>query len=179
MAIIKPYTCELDGETNTTLKMYLVKNVKNLETLKSKVIEGVWMCGVVNAELVVDPLQVAVAANAAVVALHRGTMLTRTVYGEILYNLSLTKNISQSLSKFGINKGRELLLCFLVTPDKDSSEDVIPQIEGDLCPMAELSTVTNMKEIKTAYKLNNFKGTNTSLLDIIVSRMVTKNIVSH
>lgn len=158
--------------------MYLFKNVKNLETLKSKVIEGAWLCGVVNAELVLDPLQVAVAANAAVVAQLRGTMLTRTVYGEILYNLSITKNISQSLSKFGINKGRDLLLCFLVRPDRDDSEDIIPQLKGDLCPITELSTVTNMKEIKTAYKLNNFKS-NISLLDIILSRMVTKSFVSH
>lgn len=139
--------------------------------------EGEWMCGVVNAELVMDPLQVAVAANAAVIAQHRGTMLTRTVYGEILYNLSVTKNISQSLSKFGINKGRNLLLCFLVTLDRDDSEDIIPHIEGDVCPMTDLSTVTKMKEIKTAYKLNNFKC-NVDL-DIVVSRMVTKSFVSH
>lgn len=178
MATIRPYMCELDCESNITLKMYLYKNVKNLETLRSKVIEGTWRCGVVNAELVVDPLQVAVAANAAVVAQHRGTMITRTVYGEILYNLSLTKNISQSLSKFGINKGRDLLLCFLVTPNRDNSEEVIPHIKGDLCPMTELSTVANMKEIKTAYKLNNLKG-NVGLVDIIVSRMVTKSFVSH
>lgn len=178
MTAISPYVCELDCETNTVLKMYLFKNVKNLETLRSKVIDGTWMCGVVNAELVLDPLQVVVAANAAVVAQHRGTMLTRTVYGEILYNLSLTKNISQSLSKFGINKGKDLLLCFLVTPDRDSSVQVIPQIDGDLCPMTELNTVSNMKEIKSAYKINHFKG-NIGLLDIIVSRMVTKSFVSH
>lgn len=178
MSKMRPYMCELDCETNTTLKMYFFKNVENLETLRSKVIEGAWMCGVVNAELVVDPLQVAVAANAAVVAQHRGTMLTRTVYGEILYNLSLTKNISQSLSKFGINKGRDLLICFLVTLDRDNSEDVIPHIQGDLCPMTELSTVTNMKEVKTTYKLNNFKG-NVGLLDIIVSRIATKSFVSY
>lgn len=178
MATISPYMCELDCETNTTLKMYFFKNIKNLETLRSKVIEGEWTCGVVNAELVVDPLQVTVAANAAVVAHHRGTMVTRTVYGEILYNLSLTKNISQSLSNFGINKGRDLLLCFLVTPDSDNSEDIIPQIEGDLCPMTELSTVTNMKEIKSAYKLNNLKD-NVGLLDIIVTRIATKSFVSH
>lgn len=178
MATVTPYMCELDCETNSTLKMYLFKNIKNLETLRSKVIAGEWMCGVVNAELVVDPLQVAVAANAAVVAHHRSTMHTRTVYGEILYNLSLTKNISQSLSKFGINKGRDLLLCFLVTPVGDNSEEIIPQIEGDLCPMTELSMVTNMKEIKSAYKLKNVQG-NIGLLDIIVSRIATKSFVSH
>lgn len=178
MAAIGPYTCELDCDTNTTLKMYLFKNVQNVETLRSKVIKGAWKCGVVNAELVIDPLQVAVAVNAAVVAQRRGTMLSRTVYGEILYNLSLTKNITRSLSKFGINEKRDLLLCFLATPDSDESEFVIPQIEGDLCPITELSTVTNMIEIKNVYKLNNFKDS-VSLLDIIVSRMVTKSFVSY
>lgn len=177
MTTIKPYVCELDSDTNTTLKIYFLKNVQNVETLRSKVIEGTWKCGVVNAELMMDPLQVAVAANAAVVAQSRGMMQTRTVYGELLYNLSPSKNISQSLSKFGINKQKDLLLCFLVTPGTDESEYVISQIEGDLHPVTELGTVSNLIKIKNAYKLNNFKGV--SLLDIIVSRMVTKSFVVY
>ncbi|KAM3956927.1 EKC/KEOPS complex subunit Tprkb [Aphomia sociella] len=172
------YSCELDPETNTILQMYLFKNVRNIEAIRNNIVNGVWNCAVIKPSLILDPLQVSVAANRAVVSEKYNTMVTRTVFAEILYNLSLTKNISQSLSKFGIEKDNNLLVCFLITPDKDDSKEIIQQIEGELCPVDQLCHYTNLKDIKSVYKLNNIKA-DVNLLDVIVSRMVTKNIVTH
>lgn len=174
----EPYTCDLDPETATSLRIYLFKNVQNIETIRSNILKGVWNCAIIKPRLIIDPFQVAVAANRAVLALKQNCMVTRTVYAEILFNLSLSKNISQSLSKFGIEKDQELLVCFLVTPDSDHSVDILPQIEGDLCPISELSSFTQEQDVKQAYKLNNYKCKD-SLLDVVVSRMVTKSFVSH
>ncbi|XP_059056889.1 EKC/KEOPS complex subunit TPRKB-like [Achroia grisella] len=172
------YTCELDPETRTTLQMYLFKNVRNVEVIRNNIVKGVWNCAIIKPSLILHPLQVSVAANRAAVAQKHNTMVTRTVFAEILYNLSLTKNITQSLSKFGIEKDSNLLVCFLITPDGDDSKEIIQQIEGELCPISNLSQYSNEKDIKAVYKLNNVKG-DLDLLDVIVSRMVTKNIVSH
>lgn len=172
------YSSELDPETNTILQMYLFKNVRNVETIRNNIVKGVWNCAVIKPSLILHPLQVCVAANKAVVSQKYNTMVTRTVFAEILFNLSLTKNISQSLGKFGIEKDSNLLVCFLVTPDNNESKEVIQQIEGELCPISELSQFTNVKDVKTVYKLNNVKG-DMDLLDIIVSRMATKSIVTH
>ncbi|XP_075973113.1 EKC/KEOPS complex subunit TPRKB-like [Anticarsia gemmatalis] len=174
----EPHIVELDPDTKTTLKMYLYKNVQNVEAIRNNIIKGVWSCAVIKPSLILDPFQVAVAANRAVVAEKLNTMVTRTVFAEILYNLSLTKNITQSLSKFGIEKDENLLVCFLVTAERDLSSEILPLIEGEPCPITELNNFTSIKDVKSAYKLNSFKSDD-GLLDVVVSRMVTKNFVSY
>ncbi|XP_049868671.1 EKC/KEOPS complex subunit Tprkb-like [Pectinophora gossypiella] len=176
--MIPEYVCDLDPATKTKLKVVLIKNVKNVEEIRSKVISGAWRCCVVKPSLVVSPLQLAAAANRAALSRLHGNMVTRTVYGEILYNLSLTKNISQSLAKFGIEKEQDLLVCFLITSEEDFSADIVEQIDGDISPMSELTSLTNIKDVKSVYKLNNLKD-DVDLLDVIVSRMATKTFVSH
>ncbi|KAI8435486.1 hypothetical protein MSG28_003783 [Choristoneura fumiferana] len=174
------YTCELDPDTKSFLKIYLFKDVQNVEAIRNNIIQGVWSCAVIKPSLILDPFQVAVAANRAAVAAKLGAMITRTVYAEILYNLSLSKNISQSLSKFGIEKEQNLLVCFITTAEKDASSEIIPLIEGKLCPISEISQYTDIKDLKTTYKLNKINcASNVDLLDVVVSRMVTKNFVSH
>lgn len=174
----KYYTCALDPETKTTIKILLFKDVENVETIRNNIIKGVWNCAVIKPNLILDIFQVVVAANRAVLSERSNTMVTKTVYSEILYNLSLTKNISQSLSKFGIEKDNSILVCFLINNDNDNSEEIIKQIKGNLCSISDLSNFSSLKDIKSIYKLNNLKDDG-NLLDIIVSRMVTKNIVSY
>ncbi|XP_028032331.1 EKC/KEOPS complex subunit TPRKB-like [Bombyx mandarina] len=175
---LEHFTCVLDPETKTTLKIYLYKNVQNIEEIRNLVTNGEWNCAIIKPSLILDPFQVAVAANRAVVAAKLSTMVTRTVFGEILYNLSLTKNITQSLSKFGIEKSHDLLVCFLVTNEIDCRPEILPEIKGEQCSITELCNFTNLKDVKSVYKLNNLKS-DEGLLDIIVSRMTTKNFVSY
>ncbi|XP_046979125.1 EKC/KEOPS complex subunit Tprkb-like [Vanessa cardui] len=173
----EPYTCALDPNTETRVKIYLMRDVKNIETIRSNVIDGTWKCAVIKPSLILDILQVVVAANRAVLSERSNTMVTKTVYSEILYNLSLTKNISQSLSKFGVEKDPSVLICFLVN-ETDESENIINAIDGELCPLSELNKFTNLKDVKSVYKLNNLKS-DLDFLDVIISRMVTKSFVSH
>ncbi|XP_041978601.1 EKC/KEOPS complex subunit TPRKB-like [Aricia agestis] len=171
---MKHFQCTLDSDTNTSLELYLFKNVQNVEDIRSNIIQGIWKCAVIKPTLILNPFQVAVAANRAVLSEKSNSLVTKTVYSEILYNLSISKNISQSLSKFGIEKEDSILVCFL---SEENREDVLKQIEGEQCDICELSQFTNEKDLKSTYKLNNIKG-DCDLLDVIVSRIVTKNFVS-
>nr|XP_021197481.2 EKC/KEOPS complex subunit Tprkb [Helicoverpa armigera]XP_021197482.2 EKC/KEOPS complex subunit Tprkb [Helicoverpa armigera]XP_049699598.1 EKC/KEOPS complex subunit Tprkb [Helicoverpa armigera] len=174
----KPYVVELDPETNTLLKMYLFQNIQNLEVIRSNIIQGVWNCAAIKPNLIIEPFQVAVAANRAVLSEKQGALVTKTVFSEILYNLSLTRNITQSLTRFGIEKDPNLLICFLVTDQSDASKDILPQIEGEMLPMSDLNGFTCSKNLKSIYKLKDIP-THQDLTDVIVSRMVTKNFVTH
>lgn len=179
---VEPYNCDLDPDTNARLKVYLFKDVKNVEDIRQNVIKGVWKCSAIKPSLIMDIFQVAVAANRAVLSEKSKTMVTKTVYSEILYNLSLTKNITLSLSKFGIEKDDSLLVCFIINSDSDdaASADIVSQILGEQCPLSSLCSFTNMKDVKTVYKLNGLNSnSHTDLLDVIVSKMVTKNFVNH
>ncbi|CAG4992332.1 unnamed protein product [Colias eurytheme] len=66
MGEIRSYS--LDSDTKTNLKIYLFKNVQNVDIIRNNIVKGVWNCAAIKPSLVVDPLQIAVAANRAVVA---------------------------------------------------------------------------------------------------------------
>lgn len=175
---IEPYICPLDPDTNSTLKLYLYKNVKNIDQIRNNVVKGIWNCAVIKPCLILDPFQVVAAANKAVVSNKCGGMVTRTVHSEILYNLSLTRNISRSLCKFGVEAGDALLLCVVVDSDDDKTDDILPQIQGELRPIDELRSLSDVDEIKNTYKLDKICiKSDYELLDNIVSRIVTKNFI--
>lgn len=171
------YECLLDLNTKSSLKIFLLRNVQNSNIISENIKNGVWKCAAVNPSLILDPFQIAVAANRAVVARMLGNMVMKTVHGEILYNLSLSKNIAQSLTKFGVKEQNTFLLCFIINEIEDQSEEVLTQVNGEQTPISELFNYTDLKQIQGAYKLNNIQS-HTNILDIIVSRMVTKNFVS-
>lgn len=173
-----PYICNLDPETKTSLKVYLFNNVENVDQIRSNIMNGTWKCAAIKPSLILDLFQIAVAANKAVLAEKSQAMITRTVYAEILFNLSLSKNISQSLSKFGVETDRSLLVCFLVTADSDESETILEQIKGELLPIRDLKQFTNIQEVKNIYKLTNVKS-DVSLLNLIITKIVTKSFIAH
>ncbi|KAL0840812.1 hypothetical protein ABMA28_014622 [Loxostege sticticalis] len=177
---LQVYQCELDPETGTTLQVHLYKDVKNVEDVRKNILNGSWKCVIIKPALILDPLQIAVAANRAVLSEKRNTMTTRNVYTEILYNLSLTKNISQSLSKFGIEKDTDMLVCFL-KKSEDYSSEILSKIEGEACPVSSLIEFRDLRKIKNVYKFNGIKCDVDlqEMLNIIMSRMVTKNIISY
>lgn len=119
------------------------------------------------------------AANKAVVSQKFGGMVTRSVYSEILYNLSITKNISQSLTRFGVETGQDLLVCFIIGTESDKTEQILSQIDGEMRPITELRNLSDLIAIRKAYKLERLDTkSDYDLLDNIVSRIATKNIVS-
>lgn len=178
VSVAEPYIIELDPETEATLKMYLFKDVQNVKTIRNNVVNGTWSCAVIQPTLILDPFQVAVAANKAVVAEKMNAMVTRTVFAEILYNLSITKHITQSLSKFGIDKNKNLLVCFIATEESDPSQEIVPLIKGKHCPMSELKELTNMNHLKSTYLVDDL-ATDDELLNVIVNKMVTKQFISY
>ena len=71
----------------------------------------------------------------------RGTKLTKTVFTEILYFLSPTKKVSESLKIFGID---EKITDLIVVTFQDQVQDLI---EGDLADLSHLNQVTNWGKI--------------------------------
>lgn len=171
------FRLELDQESGYSIVLLLAENVRNTPELRKLVISGSLQCCIVKPKLVVNPFQVVVAANKAVISMRRGKMSTRNVYTEILYNLSPTKQISQSLLKFGIDDKEDcVLVCVLEKDGENKAEEVFKKIQGDECPIDRLSKFTDEMLIKKTYKISDSECNSSSILDSIVSRISTKEI---
>ena len=90
------------SSTKTQLTIGYVKSVENAKEVRKLLMSGgLPDTLLVKSSLIPSPLVVAVAANKADLARKRGNMKTRSVQTETLYNLSSSKNITESLKNFG------------------------------------------------------------------------------
>ncbi|KAK3915167.1 EKC/KEOPS complex subunit Tprkb [Frankliniella fusca] len=173
--------CEsLDPSTGLFISMALLRDVKNSKELKEKVMSGALKCAMMKPALIVEPFQVIVAANKAAVSYLKNSMVTKSLYTELLFNLSISKNITQSLVKFGIQEDdRNVLIATIHKENEPVIQDILSEISGRLVPLVELQEVCDMKLLCKSYKLNDAEKDNFVLLDAIVSRIATSDFVSY
>lgn len=173
-------TERLDPSTELYISMVLLRNVKNSKVIKDKIVSGSLRCAMMKPSLIAHPFQVIVAANKAAANQAHGSMVTKSIFTELLYNLSISKNISQSLIKFGINETDEdILVANIHREDVSNINDVIAEVEGDVVPLSVLENICDFKLLRKSYKISENEVKATSLLDSIVSRIATSDFVSH
>ncbi|XP_029351238.1 EKC/KEOPS complex subunit TPRKB isoform X1 [Echeneis naucrates] len=127
----------------------------------------------------VSPFQVLVAANKAVHSQKIGKMKTRSLYSEIIFNLSPTNNISEAFKRFGIADGDESVLVVLVH-NKDESHhlaDITAQVDGLQVPVDEVSSLSDSAKIRKLYKVTPQEEKCGTLLDAVVCRMAIKDVM--
>lgn len=171
------YTQQLDPTTNNYVLIKLYRNVKNITELRQKIITGELKCSIVKPSLILDPFQIVVAANKAAIA---EKLTTKTIHAELLFNLSVSKNISQSLQKFGIDdKEKDILVVIICkNEDKNQNMEVFNKVEGEEVEIELLSQLSDLEAIKNSYKINDLEAKNADLIDSVVSRIAAKDIMS-
>lgn len=164
----------LDPKTKSEIFIKLYRNVENTVELRKKLMNQELKCCLIRCSLILDPFQIVVAANKALVA---EKLTTKSIYTEVLYNLSITKNISKSLATFGVqdNDSSFLIIYF----NQENEKGICMQIVGDEVPLSELNDLNDMVSIRKYYKIADIETKVVPTIDSIVSRIVTKDFLSH
>ncbi|XP_013786264.1 EKC/KEOPS complex subunit Tprkb-like [Limulus polyphemus] len=172
-------TLELDKSLKVKITLTLFSDVTNSKELRQKLVEGSLQCSIIKPSLVLDTFQLLVAANKAVLSQQQGTLKTKGIYSEILYNLSPSKNITESLKTFGIGENDTSILV-LVLNDIDGTKvnSISSVVKGKLASLDTLNMHTNEQEIKKVYKIKEAEQNCGSLLGSLVSRIAVKEIIS-
>ena len=97
-----------------------------------------------------SPLVAATAANKACLAKSRGSMRTRSVNTEILFNLSSSSNITESLQRFGVGDQDKEVLVVGVNNDL---EDVREVVTGDWVEVDRLGSFLDKNALTKLHKL--------------------------
>ncbi|XP_076756454.1 EKC/KEOPS complex subunit TPRKB [Xylocopa sonorina] len=175
------YTTSLDPETEMSCTLYLFRDVQNSDEIRKKLMNGELSCSIIKAAIVVDPLQIIVAANKAAINAKMDRLTTKSLYTEVLFNLSISKNISRALTEFGIHNNDINILVVLIHKEHDEklmSKTIIDCIKGEKVPISRLAEFKDIELIEKMYKIERDELNISSLTDSVVSRISCKDFIS-
>ncbi|TNN55156.1 EKC/KEOPS complex subunit Tprkb [Liparis tanakae] len=172
-------THELELFPDRRVTQMLFKEVKNAAELRQCAVEGKIQGALINPTMLVNPFQVLIAANKAVNLQKSGKMKTRSLYSEIIFNLSPTNNISEAFKRFGSSDGDESVLVVLVHDEDDPQllSDIAARVSGRQVPAEDVSSLSDHAKIKKLYKIPPQEEKCGTLLDAVVCRMAIKDVM--
>lgn len=174
------YRVELDQETGLYCTMLLFTDVTNVPEIREKVIAGELRCCMVKVSLIIDAFQVVVAANKAALNAKQNRLITKTIYTEILFYLSISKKISHALTEFGIGDSDKNILVILVheiNEEEPMLKKVLESIKGQTVPISKIEDFVDVNLVKKTYKIDKDELCTSSLVNAIVSRISCKDFI--
>lgn len=172
------YSVQLDPETKMHCTLHLFKNVENIAEIREKVISGDLACCILKPTYIVDPFQIVIAANKAAINESCNRLITKNKSTEILFYLSMTKNISKSLKDFGASDNdTDLLVVTIHEPEQQDSVSkmIVDNIKGERVSLEELKETTNLEVAKRYYKIEDEELKVSACTDSIISRIACKD----
>ena len=172
---LKMNSVKLNSEDGQTCSLYLFRNVKNSLEIRGKLLKGQIDATIINAKLIPDLLQIFVAANKASI----GKKLTKTIHTEVLYNLSPSKSVTESLKIFGIDENIEDLIVLIFendNTDQSKVQSVKDLIQGDLVNLEQHNEIIDWEKIAKLHGIP--ENTNHEIIcDLAVSKSAAKDFL--
>ncbi|XP_058089434.1 uncharacterized protein LOC131236319 isoform X2 [Magnolia sinica] len=128
-----------------------------------------------NASLIPDVFPVLAAAHKAHLAKSRGSLTTRTLHSELVYNYSGSKHISESLKRCGISENSKYVLAARFNASPDEMNAVEKLINGKEIDLEELEGTADKAQIQKHYKISSLELSISSLADSITCRIAARD----
>jgi tRNA threonylcarbamoyladenosine modification (KEOPS) complex Cgi121 subunit len=159
------------------ISFHVYREVENAAEIRSTIFSSKLPICLVQPQLVWDQFQLKAGIAKALQNEKDGTMKTRTFATEILYWLSPSTNISESLKKVGAgDEAREIL----VLSKEEDFLKIRDLIKGTEIPLEEMGKLRDSQRISEAYGVNQvgelYKSRDDLLSSFIVSKMMTKEL---
>ena len=129
---------------------------------------------IINAELVPDLFQIYVAANKAWLSDSNGKKLTRTIHTEVLYNLSPSKSVTESLKIFGIQDSTKDLIALVFKPE--IIQELKDVILGNTVDLAEHEEIINWTKIAHLHGISEDLS-HEMICDLAISKSASKDLL--
>jgi EKC/KEOPS complex subunit CGI121/TPRKB len=160
------FRLELFEDTEVCLGLF--SNIHNSAQLKADLKD--LQCSLVNPSLVLGTEHLLLAACRALQAQRLACMKTNNLFLDLVYYLSGTSNIRESLMKYGVQDDSSQL--FLVTMGPEQFETVRGKIDGELVSIEEHGKIVDLEKIGKDFRLQK----NGNLESLVLSRIAIKDI---
>uniref|UniRef100_A0A915AQF4 TP53RK-binding protein n=1 Tax=Parascaris univalens TaxID=6257 RepID=A0A915AQF4_PARUN len=157
----------------------IFRDVKNAIELREALRGGTIDAAFIRAELVLETFILLAAANRAVHQAAHNRLSTRSLHAELIYSLSPSRNISDSLITFGIAEtSRDLLVGIFDDESGEKMVEIAKKIDGRPASLDELSVIADYSLIKKVYHVTEPEFNEETISDEIITRIVTKDYMA-
>lgn len=129
----------------------------------------------VNAATVPGLLPLRLAAHKALTYQARGRLLTKTLHAELVYNLSGSKHIGESLKRFGVSDDTCHLLVARFNAEPPDVDYVRGLVKGQEMPLADLGMVADRDLITKVFKVSEQELGIGGLEEAVASRIAARD----
>lgn len=160
-----------------SLAVMLFKDVNNCGDIRQKVVSGTMQpeAAIINAALVPDLFAVHLSAHKALQASSRASLRTRSLHAELVFGISGSKHIAETLTRFGVNDSCRHLLVARFDASPDQVEQLRQLIQGEERPLSDLPSLTDRDLLHKYYKIGGEELKVGTVEDGIVCRIAGRD----
>mmetsp|Transcript_16024 Transcript_16024/g.52450 ORF Transcript_16024/g.52450 Transcript_16024/m.52450 type:complete len:184 (+) Transcript_16024:3-554(+) len=168
---------EFDGMPGRTLHLMLFTGVRNAGSLHAQLVAGKLEpeLALLNAAAIPGLLPVHTAAYKALEAAERNKLVTRTLHSELVFGLSGSKHITESLKRFGIGEETSAIIVARFDATEAHLSAAKALVEGDLASLDELVTICDTALLQKYYKPTKEELALGSLEDVAAMRIAVRD----
>ncbi|BBN19643.1 EKC/KEOPS complex subunit TPRKB/CGI121 [Marchantia polymorpha subsp. ruderalis] len=168
---------KLDTHPGHTLHLFLFSELQNSKEILNLLQTGVLQpeLAFFNASLIPDTFPLLAAAHKAMQSHDRGSLRTRSIHSELIFNYSGSKHITESLKRCGISDTTSYVLVARFDASPEDVDAVKTLVKGEELDISELPARADQAAILKHYKISTVELDASSLEDAIVCRIAARD----